>query len=94
MTKSISQGWRRVTLVAMIVGGLLTIAPLFGPFGTTLAYLRDFIAERPQSMRGPDLSFFVELLTLLLCPVGLLVFTISLVFFVRTDRRTGPRPDV
>jgi hypothetical protein len=94
MVKSISQGRSRITLVAMIVGGLLTIAPVFGPFRTTVAYLSDFIAERPQSMRVPDLSFFAELLTLMLCPVGLLVLTISLVFFVRTGRRTGPHPDV
>ena len=81
----------RISLVAMIVGGLLAGAPLFGPLGNTLHYLADFIAERPQSMRGPDLSFFVELLALILCPVGLLMFAISLILFIRSGRRATPR---
>ena len=74
----------------MILGGLLTVAPVFGPLGKTLRYLADFIAERPQSMRVPDISFFAELLALLVCPVGLLLFAISLVFFIRSGRRTAP----
>ena len=74
----------------MIVGGLLTVAPVFGPLGKTLHYLDDFIAERPQPMRVPDISFFAELLTLIACPVGLLIFAISLVFFIRSARPTAP----
>src|SRR5256714_15880 len=73
----------RLSLVAMIVGGLLAVAPVFGLLGKTWQYLADFFAERPQSMRGPDASFYLELLTLLLCPVGLLIFVISLVLFLR-----------
>jgi hypothetical protein len=42
----------------MIVGGLMAVAPVFGPLEKTLHYLADFIAERPQPMRGPDISFF------------------------------------
>src|SRR5256885_5234523 len=80
----------RASLVAMIVGGLLAVAPVFGPLGKTLHYLADFIAERPQPMRAPDISFFVELLALIICPVGLLLFTISLVLFIRSGRRTTP----
>jgi len=70
----------RTSLVAMIVGGLLTVAPVFGPLGETLHYLADFIAKRPQPMRVPDISFFAELLALIVCPFGLLMFAISLVF--------------
>jgi hypothetical protein len=81
----------RASQVAMIVGGLLTVAPVFGPLGETLHYLADFFAERPQSMRGPGLSFFVELLALLVCPVGLLIFAIGLILFIRSSRRTAPR---
>jgi hypothetical protein len=81
----------RATLVAMIVGGLLAVAPVFGPLGETLHYLDDFFAERPQSMRGPDISFYAELLALIVCPVGLLIFAISLVLFIRSGRRTTPR---
>ena len=68
----------------MIVGGLLAVAPVFGPLGKTLHHLADFIAERPQPMRAPDISFFVELLALIICPVGLLLFAISLVLFIRS----------
>jgi hypothetical protein len=78
---SVSRRRSRTSLVAMIVGGLLTVAPVFGPLGKTLHYLADFIAERPQSMRVPDISFFAELLALIVCPVGLLMFAISLFFF-------------
>ena len=31
-------------------------------------------------MRVPDISFFAELLALIVCPFGLLMFAISLVF--------------
>ncbi len=34
-------------------------------------------------MRGPDISFYGELLALIVCPVGLLIFTISLVLYVK-----------
>jgi len=74
----------------MIVGGLLAVAPVFGPFRETWHYLDDFFAERPQSMAGPGLSFYVELLALIVCPVGLLLFTIALVFFLRSGRQTAP----
>jgi hypothetical protein len=75
----------------MIVGGLLAVAPVFGPLGKTLHYLDDFIAERPQPMRAPDISFFVELLALIVCPIGLLMLAISLFFFVRSGRPVAPR---
>ena len=75
----------------MIVGGLLAVAPVFGPLEKTLHYLADFIAERPQPTRALDISFFVELLALIICPVGLLLFAISLVFFIRSGRPTAPR---
>src|SRR6266513_2643532 len=88
---SASRRQRLASLVAMIVGGLLAVAPVFGPLGKTLHYLDDFIAERPQSIRGPDISFFAELLALIICPVGLLLFAISLVFFIRSGRPTSPR---
>jgi hypothetical protein len=75
----------------MVVGGLLAVAPAFGPLGKTLHYLDDFFAERPQPMRAPDISFFAELLALIICPIGLLLFAISLVLFIRSGTRTAPR---
>jgi hypothetical protein len=75
----------------MIIGGLLTGGPVFGPLGPTWHYLDDFINERPQSMRGPGISFFVELLALMVCPFGLLIFAISLVLFVRSGKRAALR---
>ena len=38
-------------------------------------------------MGGPDLSFFVELLALIVSPVGLLIFVIALLLFIRSTRR-------
>jgi hypothetical protein len=71
----------------MIFGALLAVTPLFGPLGKTLSYLNDFFAERPQSMRGPDASFYLEVLALIVCPVGLLIFALSLFFYLRSGRR-------
>jgi len=88
---SVSRRRSRISLVAMIVGGLVTVAPVFGPLGKTLHYLSDFIAERPQPMTAPDISFFTELLALIVCPVGLIIFAISLVFFIRSGRPPAPR---
>src|SRR5207245_6804952 len=87
---AVSRRRSRISLVAMIVGGLLAVAPVFGPLGKTLHYLADFIAERPQPMRAPDISFFAELLALIICPVGLLGFAISLVLFIRSGTRAAP----
>jgi len=92
MVNSVSRR-SRTSLVAMIVGGLLALAPVFGPLAMTLHYLDDFIAERPQPMRAPDISFFAELLALIVCPIGLLIFAISLVLFIRSGGRTAPRSD-
>ena len=92
MVNSVSRR-SRASLVAMIVGGLLALAPVFGPLAMTLHYLDDFIAERPQPMRAPDISFFAELLALIVCPIGLLIFATSLVLFIRSGRQTAPRSD-
>src|SRR5437667_10819223 len=77
---SVPQRRGRTSLVVMIVDGLLTVAPVFVPRGKTLHYLADFIAERPQPMRVPNVSFFAVLLALIVCPVGVLIFAISLFF--------------
>jgi len=69
----------------------MAVAPVFGPLGTTWHYLADFIAERPQPMRAPDISFFAELVTLIICPIGLVLFAISLILFIRSGTRTPPR---
>ena len=92
MVNSVSRR-SQTSLVAMIVGGLLALAPVFGPLAMTLHYLDNFIAERPQPMRAPDISFFAELLALIVCPIGLLIFAVSLVLFIRSGWRTAPRFD-
>ena len=88
---SVAQRRSRISLVAMIVGGLMAVAPVFGPLEKTLHYLADFIAERPQPMRAPDISFFAELVALIICPIGLVLFAISLILFIRSGTQTPPR---
>jgi hypothetical protein len=46
-----------MSLIAMSVGALLAVAPVFGPLKKTSHYLADIIAERPQLMRAPHISF-------------------------------------
>ena len=81
----------RTSLVAMIVGGLLALAPVFGPLAMTLHYLDDFIAERPQPMRAPDISFFAELLALIVCPIG--CSSLPYRWFYLFEVAAEPRPD-
>jgi hypothetical protein len=81
---------RRAALPVMIVGALLAIAPNFGPLRYTLHYISDVIAERPQPMRTPGISFFLELLALMVCPMGLLMFAITLFVFIRSGRTVAP----
>jgi hypothetical protein len=78
---------RRACMVAMIFGGVLAVTPVFGPLRETLHWLDDFVHERPQSMRGPDLSFYVELLALIACPIGFFILALSLIFYLRAGRR-------
>jgi hypothetical protein len=42
-------------------------------------------------MQTPDISFFAELLALIVCPIGLLMLAISLFFFIRSGRPVAPR---
>jgi hypothetical protein len=42
-------------------------------------------------MRAPDVAFFTELLALIICPVGLLLFAVSLVSFIRSRTRTADK---
>ncbi len=62
---------------------------------------REYIAQNRPASPGawlsgklyctPDISFFVEVLALIICPLGLFLFAISLVLFIRSGRRTAPR---
>ena len=88
---SASQRRSRAALGGMIIGALLTVAPVFGPLRNTVDYVADFIAERPQPMGMPDISFFVELLALIVCPFGLIIFAISLFLFIRSGRPVATR---
>ena len=62
----------RISLVAMIVGGLLRVAPVFGPLGETLHYLADFIADATTADASAGYLFFAELPALIVCPFVLL----------------------
>src|SRR5262249_41619534 len=53
----------------------------------------DFIAERPQPTRVPEISFFAEVLALIVCPFGLVIFAISLVFLSGVASRPRRRDD-
>jgi hypothetical protein len=64
----------------MIIGGLLAITPVFGPLGATWRYLSDFFAERPQSMRGPNISFYVKSY---LAPLATMALLLSFLLLVR-----------
>lgn len=80
----------------MIVGALLTMAPFFGLAGTVLGIMGAFnvlsgsgIADPNALSRHVAQSLYSTAIGLVLCPIGIVVFTVSLIFYAR---RRPPAP--
>lgn len=89
---------RRLLIVGMVVGGLLTLAPVLGLAGTVLGMTRAFNTlgssgtGDPQALSQDISVVLVSTATgVILLPVGIVLFTTSLVFFLR-QRRSCPPP--
>ena len=84
-------------IVGVVVGGILTCAPLFGLFGTAFGMARAFhalgrsgIADPRGVAAGVHASFIATAAGLLLCPIGVLLLVVSLVFLCRTRPSIPP----
>ena len=82
---------RRISLIGMVLGGILTLSPAFGLLGTAIAMVRAFASlghsgvSDPKALSGDIGGVLISTaIGLVLCPVGLVLFTISLIFYLRT----------
>lgn len=89
---------RRLLIAGMVIGSLLTLAPLFGLLGAVFGMTRAFktlgqsgIADPQALSDGIGTSLLSTAAGLFVCPVGVVVLTLSLVFFFRL-RASSPPP--
>jgi hypothetical protein len=80
-----------MSLIAMSVGELMAVAPVFDPLGKTLHYLADFHHRATTVDAGARYFFFAEPLALITCPIGLLLFAVWLALFIRSGTRAASR---
>ena len=88
----------RLLITGMVLGGLLTLAPVIGFAGTIMGMMRAFNTLGSSGVGDPkalshDISVvLVSTATgMILLPVGIVLFTTSLICFLR-QRRTSPPP--
>jgi biopolymer transport protein ExbB len=88
---------RRFTIAGMVVGGLLTLTPFFGIFGTVFGMMSAFAALGNSGSSDPRQlasSIGVTLMStaagFILFPVGILIFALSIVFYCRMRVQTPP----
>ena len=88
---------RRLAIAGIVVGALLTAAPLFGVAGTIVGMIRAFNTLGSSGIGDPKalgdsigVTLFSTVAGLLLCPVGIIVLTLSLIFLSRLRRTTPP----
>ena len=91
-------GMKKWSLAGLIMGALLFLAPLCGVLGTLLGMVLSFQeiatadgAPNPQSLgEGVQTAMFSTAAGLLLVPVGMVVFVVSLVGWLKARKR-NPR---
>jgi len=83
----------------MIIGGLLTLSPAFGLLATAVAMSFAFAKLGTQGISDPQGlahnvgTVLVSSATgLLLFPLGIIVLTVSIVFYLKSERASNPPP--
>ena len=86
---------QRMPIAGIVVGALLTLSPVFGLPGVLFGMSRAFMALGSSGISDPkalsaDISGILVSTAagLLLCPVGIVIFTLSLIFYFRARNRT------
>jgi biopolymer transport protein ExbB/TolQ len=88
---------RRLLLTGIVLGSLLTLAPLFGILGTVVGMIRAFRVLGSSGIADPQAlsqSMGTTLLStatgIFLCPFGVIILSLSLVFFYQLRRSNPP----
>ena len=88
---------RRLLIAGIVIGSLLTLAPLFGILGTVFGMMRAFNTLGSSGVGDPavlsaDITtvLFSTAAGVFLFPVGVLILPLSLVFFLRLRTSTPP----
>ena len=88
---------RRLLIAGIVMGALLTLAPVFGLLGTVFGMMRAFDTLGSTGLGDPQAlsasigdTLIATAAGLFLCPVGIVVLTLSLVFFFRLRRPVPP----
>ena len=89
---------RRLLITGIVIGSLLTLSPLIGLLGTVFGMTRAFktlgssgIAD-PQALSSDiSVTLYSTAAGVFLLPVGIVVFVVSLVLFLRL-RASSPPP--
>src|SRR4051794_22972843 len=89
---------RGLARTGLIVGSLLTLAPFFGLAGSMLGMLGAFHELGPSGIGDPkavsghiSLSLYSTAAGLILCPIGVVIFVLSLIVYARRQP-TAPPP--
>jgi biopolymer transport protein ExbB/TolQ len=94
---SIMMSKRGLARTGLIVGSLLTLSPFVGLAGTVIGMIGAFnelgrsgIAD-PNALSGHiRLSLLSTTTGLFLCPIGVVIFTLSLIVYARRKPMTPP----
>lgn len=108
MTRNASSGSstkRKWLIAGIVIGSILTAAPLLGMVGTAIGMMRAFSALGSTGISDPHAlseaigtSLLSTATGFFVFPVGVLILTVSLVLFVQLRKATPPplperRPD-
>jgi hypothetical protein len=79
---------RRKFVIGIVLGILLTLAPLFGLLPILISMTRAFLAlGASHSVSGfPDNALVSTAAGLFLCPIGIVILAFSLLFYFRSRR--------
>ena len=88
---------RRLLIAGIVMGALLTLAPVFGLLGTVFGMMRAFDTLGNQGVADPQAlsasigdTLISTVAVLFLRPVGIVLLTLSLVCFFRLRRPIPP----
>jgi biopolymer transport protein ExbB/TolQ len=89
---------RRFLIAGIVAGSLLTLSPLFGLLGTVFGMTRAFatlgntgIADPTALSNSIGTVLLSSALGLIMCPFGVILLTVSIVFYSRL-RAANPPP--